>query len=71
MLDAYLSREPSGEDRIETAIAQLCSMFYNANRGQGAKAMDAYDFMPFRNAWANARYSDADLKTMATFGVKR
>ena len=42
---AYYSLEPFGAERDNWNIAQLCALFWNANRGKKGKARGVIDFM--------------------------
>jgi len=73
MLEHYLARQPAPDERIEIAVATLCAMFRNANRGEGEQPVQVDDFLPYMNPWAppkQERYSDVDRSFMAAFGVR-
>lgn len=73
LLEHYLARQPAPEDRIEIAVATLCSLFVNANRAAGSPAMNPTDFLPYLNPFVTAqadRYSDVDRSIMAGLGVR-
>ena len=46
-----MSTEPGPEEKVEFAIAQLSSLFYNINKGKGKKPKSAVEFMLFRHCW--------------------
>ncbi len=55
---AALARtEPIGLERLETLVAQLCALTYNAYRGKHAKAAQPHDYMP----WTRGEPADGGI----------
>lgn len=58
------SKEPPPLERVEIAIAYLCTLFYNSKKGKSKPAKKISDFMVFRDAWKVAKQqyvSDEDV----------
>lgn len=72
LIDAYLNKQPAAEDRMEFALATLCAMFFNANRGKEQAARRMKDYLPFLDPWPNlgdlGQYSELDLEVMKALG---
>lgn len=79
MMLTYLAREPSAPERLEFAIAYLCSITWNANRGEKEPSRPLADFLLFADAWkpeplpdvSDDRYSDVDRSFMIGLGAPR
>lgn len=67
-MEHYLSKQPMANDRVEFAMATLCAMFFNANRGQGQPVKNVKDYLPFIDPWPSkdGRYSDLDKEVLGT-----
>jgi len=51
----YAERYPiDDESNYHVPLAQLCAMFYSANRGEGAPPRELLDFVVFRDHEADA-----------------
>lgn len=74
VMQHFLAVEPSPADRVEVAIAQLCSLYVSAHQERGAKPPTIDQFLLFRNAFSvkldKSRYSDVDLSLMQALGMK-
>lgn len=69
LLDEFLDKQPAAEDRIEIAIATLCALFFNANRGKAQASRQMKDYLPFLDPWPlPGRYSDVDREVMKALG---
>jgi hypothetical protein len=70
-MDVYLQKQPTAEDRMEIALANLCAMFFNANRGKDQGPKQLKDFMPFRDPWpvvVDSNYSELDKEVFGALG---
>ena len=71
LISAYLSIEPTAEDRIEYGIAQHSAMFVNSNSAKGAESRKMKDFLLFHDVWNKqapidpTRYNEADRAALA------
>lgn len=65
MYAAFLAVEPSPDERIEIAIAQLTALAANRTRNKGAQAVSTADFLLFRDPWGE-RPSLADQQIAST-----
>ena len=64
MMEHYLARDPSPEDRVEVAVARMTAHFVNAHQPQGAQPKTTADFLPYQKAWSEV-ISDAEyMQTM-------
>lgn len=74
LMQTFLAREPTGEDRCEVAIAQQTAMWTASKTPKGKPRSRVSDFMLFRDVWERkidaSRYSPDELKTMAALGMK-
>lgn len=75
LMQVFLSREPTAEERCEVAVAHASAIYAGANMSRGKPRPKISDFMLFRNAWEQkideSRYTADELKTMAVLGLKR
>ena len=66
-MEQYLRKQPSPEDRVEIAIATLCTLFFNAHY-KGDRTVK--DYLPYYNPWPMiSRYSDLDIEIMQALGM--
>ncbi len=60
----HLNAHPLGDAHLHGLVAQLCAMFYNANRGKNAAAMRATQFAPWLAPAAAPPPRDDDRPTV-------
>lgn len=75
LVEAFLSKEPAPDQRVEIAVARLCELFASAWGKPGSTPPTVMTFLPFHGVWnkptpGDARYSDLDREALAAFGVK-
>lgn len=64
-MDVYLQKQPAPEERNEIAMATLCALFFNANRGKGQSPRRLKDYLPFIDPWPMpGRYSELDREVL-------
>lgn len=51
LLADFLHKEPSPGDRVEVAIAQITTLYYNMHRKRGTPPYKISDFLLYRDAW--------------------
>lgn len=69
LLEEYLDKEPAAEDRNELALAKLCALTWNANRGKDQPVKEMKDYLPFLDPWPQEdRYSDLDRQMLKALG---
>lgn len=75
MMQAFLAKEPTAEERTEIAVAQVSAVYVGSKLAKGKPRPKIVDFMLFRDAWEQkideSRYSPDELRTMAVLGLKR
>lgn len=73
LLEHYLAKQPAAGDRIEIALAQICSMYLAAHQKQGAQQPKVSDFLPYLDPWAvklqKGRYSETDISILKALGA--
>jgi len=75
LMEHYLAMQPSASDRVEVALATLCAMFANANRGRNGAEAKVTDFLPYLYPWGKpavvdmSRYNEADQSILAALGA--
>jgi hypothetical protein len=68
LIEKFLAREPSAEDRVEIALAHIAAVYFNSQSRQGAPQIKTSDLLLFMDPWqadplanfADERYSDLD-----------
>lgn len=74
LMQTFLAREPTGEDRCEAAIAQQTALWVGSKTPKGKPRSRVSDFMMFRDVWERkidtSQYTPDELKTMAALGLK-
>ena len=71
---AMLAKEPPPGGRIEHAVAQLSALTFNMNRGKGAAALSASDFMapdPWKSPEASAGITAEEKNLMGQLSRNR
>ena len=72
LLETYLDKQPAPEERIEFAVATLCALMFNANRGKDIPPRRIKDYLPYDDPWPMpGRYSELDREVMDAFGFGR
>lgn len=74
LMQVFLSREPTAEERCEVGIAQSSAIYVAGKLPKGKPRPKVSEFMMFRDVWERkvdaSRYSPDELKTMAALGLK-
>lgn len=65
LMNAFLSVEPSPEERIERGIAEFTALWVSSKKPPGSEPSSPEDFMPYRKAWEPVLdLPDEDLRLM-------
>ena len=74
LMQAFLSREPTAEERCEIGMAQHTAIYVGGKIAKGKPRPKVTDFMMFRTVWERkmdfSRYTPDEIKTMAALGLK-
>ena len=71
LIETYLAHQPSPEERIEIAIANLHATYINAHLRKGAPTVKVKALLPYLDPWRAAeeaaRYSELDREFLEAF----
>lgn len=77
MIEHYLSRQPSPEERVEVVVATIATMYRNAHMARGETPAKLTDYLPFLDPdWSErspkvdlARYDEVDQSILKAMGA--